>query len=391
MAIDEIRKTKIEKVDKLRKVGIDPYPAVSGRTHSVSDALEKFDEFSDSSKEVVLAGRIMAKREMGGVVFFDINDGSTSSPQASAKIQVLIKEDTVGEEEFNKFREFIDIGDFVEVKGTLFKTKAGEKTLLTTHYSLLTKALLPLPEKWHGLQDVEERLRKRYLDFIFNPESREIVEKRAVFWNAVREFHIKNDFLEVETPVLETTVGGADANPFKTYHNALDMDVYLRISAGELWQKRLMVAGFNKTFEIGRIFRNEGMSSEHAQDYTQCETYWAYANYEDMYKFMQKCFRYVAEKTFGTLKFKINNFDIDLAADWPLVDYASEVKKQTGINIWDASDKEIRNKLGELKVEYNEIENRPRLIDSLWKYCRRNIGGPAILINEPKIISPLSK
>jgi len=391
MALDEIRKTKIEKVDKLRKVGIDPYPALTRRSHSVAEAVEKFDEFSDSKREVVLAGRIMAKREMGGVVFFDINDGSTSSPQVSAKIQVLIKEDTVGEEEFNKFGEFIDIGDFVEVKGTLFKTKAGEKTLLTTHYSLLTKALLPLPEKWHGLQDVEERLRKRYLDFIFNPESREIVEKRAVFWNAVREFHIKNDFLEVETPVLETTVGGADANPFKTHHNALDMDVYLRISAGELWQKRLMVAGFNKTFEIGRIFRNEGMSVEHAQDYTQCEAYWAYANYEDMYKFLQECYRYVAEKTFGTLEFKINNFDINLGADWPLIDYAEEIKKQTGIDIWKASDKEIKKKLDELKMEYNKAENKARLIDSLWKHCRKQIGGPAILINEPKIVSPLSK
>src|SRR3989344_6039862 len=383
MALDEIRKTKIEKVNKLRKAGIDPYPAVSGRTHSVGDALSKFDELSGSGKEVVLAGRIMAKREMGGAVFFDVND--------SAKIQTLIKEDTVGKEKFEQFREFLDIGDFVEITGALFKTKTGEKTLLATRYRLLTKALLPLPEKWHGLQDIEERLRKRYLDFIFNPEVKQIIEKRAVFWNAVREFHVKNGFLEVETPVLETTVGGADANPFKTYHNALDMDVYLRISAGELWQKRLMVAGFNKTFEIGRIFRNEGMSTEHLQDYTQCEAYWAYANYKDMYKFLQDCYRYAAEKTFGTLKFKINNFNIDLGSQWPLIDYSEEVKKQTGINIWEASDKEIKKKLEELKVEYNKAENRARLIDSLWKYCRKNIGGPAILINEPKIVSPLSK
>ena len=196
--------------------------------------------------------------------------------------------------------------------------------------------------------------------------------------------------MEVDTPVLETTVGGADAMPFKTHHNALGIDVYLRISAGELWQKRLMVAGFDKTFEIGRIFRNEGMSAEHLQDYIQCEAYWAYANYEDMYKFLQECYRYVAEKTFGTLKYKINGFGIDLAADWPLIDYAEEIKKQTGIDIWNVSDKEIKNKLDELGVDY-AIENRARLIDSLWKYCRKNIGGPAILINEPRIISPLAK
>ena len=383
MALDEIRSIKIKKVEELRKSGIDPYPAISSRTNYIKEAIENYDEWKEQ-KEITLAGGIMARREHGGSVFFDINDGS-------GKIQCFIKEDVVGSDKFKQFSELIDIGDFIEAKGTLFKTKQEEKTLLTTHYLLLTKALLPLPEKWHGLQDVEERLRKRYLDFIFNPELREVVEKKALFWNAVREFHVERGFLEVETPVLETTVGGADATPFKTHHNALDIDVYLRISAGELWQKRLMVAGFNKTFEIGRIFRNEGMSTEHLQDYTQCEAYWAYANYKDMYKFLQDCYRYAAEKTFGTLKFKINNFNIDLGSQWPLIDYSEEVKKQTGINIWEASDKEIKKKLEELKVEYNKAENRARLIDSLWKYCRKNIGGPAILINEPKIVSPLSK
>ena len=383
MALDEIRNTKIKKVEELRKFGVDPYPASSSRTNSVKEAVENYDEWKED-KEITLAGRIMARRGHGGLIFFDVNDGT-------GKIQGCLKEDIIGDESFKKFQDFIDTGDFIEISGTLFKTKQDEKTLLTTHYSLLTKALLPLPEKWHGLQDVEERLRKRYLDFIFNPESREIVEKRSLFWNAVREFHVNNGFLEVETPVLETTVGGADATPFKTHHNALDIDVYLRISAGELWQKRLMVAGFNKTFEIGRIFRNEGMSAEHLQDYSQCEAYWAYANYKDMYKFLQECYRYVAKKTFGTLEFRINNFDINLGGQWPLVDYSEEVKKQTGINIWEASDKEIKNKLKELGVEYNKIENRARLIDSLWKYCRKKIGGPAILVNEPKIVSPLSK
>lgn len=383
MSLDEIRKTKIEKVEKLRKAGIDPYPAFSGRTHKITDALENFDKFVEDKKELILAGRVLARREHGGSIFFDLRD-------QAGKIQGFIKEDIVGKNSFNQFLELIDIGDFLEITGILFKTKKEEKTLEVKDFKILSKALLPLPEKWHGLQDIEERLRKRYLDFIFNPESKQVVEKRAVFWNAVREFHIQKGFLEVDTPVLETIVGGADAKPFKTHHDALDIDVYLRISAGELWQKRLMIAGFDKTFEIGRIFRNEGMSAEHLQDYTQCEAYWAYANYEDMYKFLQECYRYVAEKTFGTLKFKINNFDINLGADWPLIDYAEEIKKQTNFDIWKVSDREIRNKLEELRVEY-AIENRARLIDSLWKYCRKNIGGPAILINEPKIISPLAK
>jgi len=392
MALDEIRKIKIGKVDELRKSGIDPYPSFSNRTHKIAEALEDFEALSSSKEEIVLVGRILARREHGGSTFFDINDGSVSGTAGmTGKAQCFIKEDIVGAEKYNFFKNFFDIGDFVEAKGFLFKTKKEEKTLEVKDFKLLTKALLPLPEKWHGLQDVEERLRKRYLDFIFNPESRDVVEKRSVFWSAVREFHIKHGFLEVETPVLETTVGGADATPFKTHHNALDIDVYLRISAGELWQKRLMVAGFNKTFEIGRIFRNEGMSPEHLQDYTQCEAYWAYAGYQDMYKFLQECYRYVAEKTFGTLKFQINGFDVDLGTDWPLIDYSEEVKKQTGVDIWKASDKDIKDKLNELGVEYNKAENRARLIDSLWKYCRKNIGGPAILINEPKIVSPLSK
>ena len=384
MALDEIRKTKIKKVEELRKYGIDPYPASSSRTHKISDALENFDDLRFSKEDIILAGRILARREHGGSTFFDINDGS-------GKIQGFIKEDIVGADKYNIFKDLFDTGDFVEIKGFLFNTKKDEKTLEVKEFKLLTKALLPLPEKWHGLQDTEERLRKRYLDFIFNLESREIVEKKSLFWNAVREFHVKKGFLEVETPVLETTVGGADATPFKTHHNALGIDVYLRISAGELWQKRLMVAGFEKTFEIGRIFRNEGMSAEHLQDYTQCEAYWAYANHEDMYKFLQECYRYVAEKTFGTLEFKINSFDINLGGQWPLIDYSEEIKKQTGVDIWEVNDQEIKNRLGELGVEYNKVENRARLIDSLWKYCRRNIGGPAILVNEPKIVSPLSK
>ncbi|OGN07332.1 MAG: lysine--tRNA ligase [Candidatus Yanofskybacteria bacterium RIFCSPHIGHO2_02_FULL_38_22b] len=383
MALDEIRQTKIEKIEKLKKAGVDPYPASSGRTHEIVQALLLFDSLSANKTELVLVGRIMAKREHGGSIFFDVKDGT-------GQIQAYLKQDVVGEDDFKTFNELFDIGDFVEIYGTLFKTKKEEKTLEVQKYKLLTKALLPLPEKWHGIQDSEEKLRKRYLDILFNPEVKQIIEKRAMFWNAVREFHVQNGFLEVETPVLETTVGGADATPFKTHHNALDIDVYLRISAGELWQKRLMVAGFDKTFEIGRIFRNEGMSAEHLQDYTQCETYWAYADYKDMYKFMQECFQYVAKKTFETLRFQIRGFDVDLGADWPLIDYAEEIKKQTGLDIWKATDKEIKKKLDELGVEY-AFESKERLIDSLWKYCRKSIGGPAILINEPKIISPLSK
>jgi lysyl-tRNA synthetase, class II len=382
-AIDEIREARVKKLELLKKSGMEPYPAEAMREVSLADAVTNFDKLENSKEKKWLGGRIMSLRGQGALIFITLNDGT-------GLFQALLKKDVLGDEKFDFFNTVVDIGDFVEVHGSFFTTKRGEKTVETEDWRMLSKSLRPLPEKWHGLQDIEERYRKRYLDILMNPEIKDFVEKKAVFWNAVREFHLKHGFLEVETPTLETTTGGADATPFKTHHNALDLDVYLRISAGELWQKRLMVAGIPKTFEIGRIFRNEGMSAEHLQDYTQCEAYWAYANYKDMYKFLQECYRYVAEKTFGTLKFKINGFNVDLALEWPLIDYTEQIEKETGINIEKADEKQIEAKLKELRIEH-DADNKGRLIDSLWKYCRKKIGGPAILINEPKITSPLAK
>jgi lysyl-tRNA synthetase class 2 len=381
-SFDEIRKIRIEKMKMLQDKGINPFPAKTNREYSLKEVITSFEELAKKEK-ITIAGRVMAIRGQGALIFFNINDGT-------ALFQGLLKKDEMEAEIFDLFTNTVDIGDFIEITGNLFVTKKGQQTLQVKAWAMLAKSLRPLPDKWDGLQDEEERLRKRYLDILFNPEVRDMIEKKSRFWNAVRKFHLDHGFLEVETPVLENTTGGADANPFITHHNALDMDVYLRISAGELWQKRLMVAGFPKTFEIGRIFRNEGMSAEHAQDYTQCEAYWGYGNYTDMYNFLRDCYRFVAEETFGTLKFKIRGFDVDLGNDWPLIDYTEEIKKQTGIDIWLATDDEIIKKVYELKIDVKE-KNRERLIDYLWKYCRKNIGGPAILINEPKITSPLAK
>jgi len=198
--------------------------------------------------------------------------------------------------------------------------------------------------------------------------------------------------LEVETPVLENTTGGADARPFITHHHALDIDVYLRISAGELWQKRLMVAGLEKTFEIGRIFRNEGISAEHAQDYTQMEFYWAYANYEDGMKLVKKLYQYVAKETFGALRFKIGEWEVDLGGKWQKYDFVKTIKKYTGLDVLKASTEQIRQKLNELKIEYDESGfNLTRAVDNLWKYCRKNIAGPGFLVNVPVIMEPLAK
>jgi len=383
--IEELRKTRADKLKKLQDAGILAYPAKTKRTHTISEVLEKFEKLSTDKKTVVLAGRIMAQRGHGGATFLDINDGS-------GKIQAIIKQDKIGEKGYKFFMDVFDIADFVEIKGTLFTTARGEKTIEAEDYKMLSKALLPLPEKWHGLQDVEEKLRKRYLDIIFNPEVKDMIQKRAIFWNSMREFLVKRDFLEVETPVLESTPGGADAKPFITHHNALDMDVYLRISMGELWQKKLMVAGFQKTFEIGRQFRNEGMDSEHLQDYTQMEFYWAYADSDEGMDLVEEMYKYVAKKTFGTLQFKIRGFDVDLEKKWEKYDYVSTVSKYTGVDILEASLPEMEKALQSLKIDYERKGfNRARGMDSLWKFCRKKIGGPGFLINTPIEVSPLAK
>jgi len=383
--IEELRKTRLLKLKKLQDAGILAYPAKTKRTHSIAEVLEDFEKLEKSKKVVVLAGRIMAKRGQGGLSFIDINDGSN-------KFQAVIKQDKIGQNGYQFFLDVFDIADFIEVKGTLFATQRGEKSIEVQDYKMLAKALLPLPEKWHGLQDVEEKLRKRYLDIIFNPEVKDMVIKRAKFWGSMREYLIKKGFLEVETPVLETVPGGADARPFITHHNALDMDVYLRISMGELWQKKLMVAGFEKTFEIGRQFRNEGMDAEHLQDYAQMEFYWAYADAEKGMKLVEDMYKYVAKKTFGTLQFKIKGFDIDLEKKWEKYDYCSEVAKHTGINIEEASLQEMEKKLHDLGISYDkEGWNRIRAIDTLWKFCRKKIAGPGFLLHQPIELDPLAK
>ncbi len=379
--IDEIKKERLKKLKAIKSAGLLAYPSSCKRTHRIKDVLENFERLS----RVILAGRIMALRKHGKAIFFDIYDGS-------AKIQVFLRQNSIGEKGFQFFLDNFDIGDFIEVEGELFITKREERSLNAKDYKILSKSLLPLPEKWHGLQETEERLRKRYLDILFNPKVKEMIEKKAVFWNSMRDFFLKKGFLEVETPVLETTAGGADAKPFATHHDALDIDVYLRISMGELWQKKLMVAGFEKTFEIGRQFRNEGMDAEHLQDYTQMEFYWAYADHEQGMELIEELYKYVAEKTFGTLKFKIKNFDVDLSQKWEKYDYRSLVSKYTGIDVFDDSFVEMKKALKKLDIKYDKKGfNKTRAIDTLWKHCRKKIKGPGFLINLPVEVSPLAK
>ncbi|MDP3989295.1 MAG: lysine--tRNA ligase [bacterium] len=378
--LDELRNERIKKLQHLKEVGIDGYPSKVERTHRIADVRSAFESMQD--QEGAVAGRIMALRKHGKAMFADIFDGS-------ARMQAFFSSEVLDEDQFALFDETVDIGDFIQTQGVFAYSKRGEESINVRSWRMLTKSLRPLPDDWHGLQNEEERMRKRYLDMLMRDDVRRVAQLRATFWSAVRRFHEERGFLEVHTPVLEVTAGGADARPFKTHHNALDMDVYLRISAGELWQKRLMVAGFEKTFEIGQIFRNEGMSAEHAQDFIHCEAYWAYADWKQMAQFLKECYQYTIQETFGTLQFSIRGFEVDFAGDWPEIDYAEEIKKQTGIDIWKATDDELLHKANELNISGDA--NRSRLVDALWKYCRKSIGGPAILINEPRFLSPLAK
>jgi lysyl-tRNA synthetase class 2 len=382
-SIEELRNTRIQKLELLKKFGMDPYPAKVPRTFCLFDARESFEQYKKENKTVSLVGRIMAIRGQGAILFVVLNDGK-------GKFQAVFKKDEIEEKLWKLFVDAIDIGDFISVTGTFFTTERGEPSILVKEWVIATKAILPLPEKWHGIQDTDERYRKRYLDILMNQEIKDLLIKKSKFWDVTRKFLKDEGFLEVETPTLELTTGGAEATPFETHHNDYDLDVYLRISVGELWQKRLMAAGFQKTFEIGRVYRNEGSSPDHLQEFTNMEFYWSYADYNMGMDLVRRMYITIAKEVFGTTKFTTRGHSFDLDTEWGKIDYCEEIKKQTGIDVRNASEKEIKAKLDSLKVKY-EGDNMERLIDTLWKYCRKNIAGPAFLINHPTLIGPLAK
>lgn len=377
------REERLKKLATLKEAGVNPYPAACKRDHAIAQVLSDFDALSESQKKVVIAGRLRSLRSHGNLTFANLED-------VSGNMQLAFSKKELGDESYKRFVKLIDSGDFIEAEGAVFLTHKGEKSLMISSWNILTKAIAPIPDAWYGLKDEDERYRRRYLDILLNPETREIFFKKALFWEVVRDFMKRQGFFEVETPTIETTTGGAEANPFKTHHNDYDLDVFLRISVGELWQKRLMAAGFEKVFEIGRVYRNEGSSPDHLQEFTNMEFYWAYANYEQGMKMAQEMYQEIALKVFGKTKFITKGMEYDLAGDWPKIDYREEVLKQTGIDVLRASNDEMKAKLDELAVKY-EGNNRERMMDTLWKFCRRSISGPVFLINHPKLVSPLSK
>lgn len=383
-SLEEIRETRLEKLNFLINKGINPYPITAHRDISCAKAILQFDELVKFNKSLYLAGRIMSIRSQGKIVFFDIDDGT-------GRFQVFLKKgESLDDESFELFEKAYDIGDFIEVKGTFFLTKKDEKTVLAEEIKMLSKSLRPLPEKWHGLQDQETRFRQRYLDFLFNPEIKEIFKLKEKFWQTTRNFLKNEGFMEVETPSLEITTGGAEARPFMTHHNDFDIEVFMRISIGELWQKRLMAGGFNKTFEIGRAYRNEGSSPEHIQEFTNMEFYASYLDFEAGKELIKKLYRTIAQEVFNKTKFETRGHTFDLVDDWQELDYVTTIKEKTGIDVIRDDEKKLKSKLEELGVKYDG-ENRERMIDSLWKYCRKTISGPAFLVNHPKLVAPLSK
>lgn len=379
---DELKQVRLGKLAKLTEAGMNAFPAKARRDFWLRDIKEKFDELG-TEKTFSIVGRVMAIRGQGAIQFVVLNDGTDT-------FQSVFKKDELDEKLFALFGDTVDVGDFIETTGTLFLTQKGEKSLLVKDWKMLTKSLLPMPEKWSGIQDDELRLRKRYLDLLLDNDAREIFYKKAKFWEATRNFLKKEGFLEVETPTLEVTTGGAEARPFKTHHNDFDMDVYLRISVGELWQKRLLAAGFPQTFEIGRVYRNEGTSPEHLQEFTNVEFYAAYMDYEGGIELTERMIKEVVEATFGKTEFETRGHKFDLSGVWKKISYVETIKDMIGIDVLTSTDDEMRNKLEELGVKY-EGANRERLTDTLWKYCRKQISGPVWLIDVPKLVSPLSK
>lgn len=381
--LEDIIDFRKKKLENLKAAGIDPFPSATGRTHSNSEALEKFSDLS--GQNVTLAGRIRSLRGMGKLLFMHIDDGT-------AKIQVLLKSDDIGNDKFTFFVDNFDLGDFIEATGTLFETKTGEKTLAATDYKMLAKSIRPLPSEHYGIEDTELKLRKRYLDILLDSETKELFLKKNRFWAAMRDFLVKADFLEVEMPVLEGVPGGAEAEPFVTHHNALDRDFFLRISL-ELPLKKMLVAGFEKVFEIGRIFRNEGISTTHLQDYTQMEFYWAYGDFEKLQKFVQGMYQFVIEQTFGSLQITSGGVTCDWSGDWEKVDYIALFKEHTQLDLNSATDDELKAYAKSQNIKLEDHAQRGRTIDAIFKKVRTNIktDRPVFLVNQPIELEPLAK
>ncbi len=359
-----------------------PYPIKVHRNKTIAWVTSHFDEASERTPFLVLVGRVLGTRDQGSILFADVRDGT-------GQIQFVFNKEQA--KDFALVQQNLDIGDFIEGRGSAFLTARGEKSLQIHEWRIITKTLRPLPSTWHGLEDAETRLRKRYLDFLLRPETAELFRKKSTFWNSVRNFLLGKNFFELEMPILESIPGGAEAEPFVTHHNALDRDFYLRISL-ELPLKKMLVGGLEKVFEIGRIFRNEGIDREHLQDYTQMECYWAYADHMKMMKLVEKLFRTVIQKTLGTLSHAYQSHQIDWEPEWETVDYYEVFMEKTGIDLKKTSLDELRLKAKEFGISVEDTMGKGRVIDLIYKKkVRSDLVRPCFLVNPPVEVEPLAK
>ncbi len=393
--LEEIRATRLEKVEQLKALGISPFAYRWESTHHAAELQQKFADLPAGEAadfEVAIAGRIMARRVSGKLAFFDLQD-------ETGKIQLYLDKKRITEQmadvpdAFNHLKKLTDLGDILGAKGTIRRTEKGELSVNVSRYTMLTKSLLPLPDKWHGLTDTEKRYRQRYVDLIVNPTVRETFRRRAKITAGIRRYLEEQGFLEIETPVLQSEAGGAEARPFITYHNTLQMDLYLRI-ATELPLKRLVVGGFEKVFELGRIFRNEGISTRHNPEFTTVEVYQAYADYYDMMELTENLITTVAQDVLGTLQITYQGQTIDLAKPWPRITMHQLVQEKTGLDftqfhtLEDA--KAAARKIGIEGVEY--CQSLGKLLNECFEQkCEETLIQPTFVLDYPVEISPLAK
>ena len=386
--IAELRKERLRKLEDLKKLGINPYPAHVERSHSLKEVTERFDELEH--QQVSLVGRIVGVRKLGKIAFIVIRD-------QSGQLQLILSEQGLEALDPSNsqlgFAEIplLDSGDFVSASGELLKSKTGELSVQVSKLRLLAKSLRPLPIGREGFTNKEERLRRRYVDMNVNPEVRERFVRRSQFWQATRDFLNDRAFIEINVPVLEHTTGGADANPFVTHMDALDEDFYLRISH-ELPLKRLIGAGYEKVYDIGPRFRNENYSDEHLPEHVAMEWYWAFADWRDGMKLQTEMFKTIVGQTFGKLEFKIGDFEVNLDAEWEEWDYAETIAKHyDGLDVFNCSIEQVKDLLRKHHLEVADSDNLARGIDKLWKSIRAKVAGPIWLVDVPLFISPLAK
>ncbi len=376
--IDQLIKIRKNRLQAIVDMGIDPFPAKAKRKQTIAQARRL-------KGKVAVAGRVCSIRGHGALFFLDLED-------SSGRIQVAARKDKLDKAVFRLVKK-LNVGDFLSVSGRVFKTKTGEITIETGEIQLLAKSLRPLPDSWYGLKDVEERYRHRYLDMLLNPKVKEKIILRNSVIQAMRTFLIKEGFLEVETPILEVNASGALANPFITHSKAYDMDLYLRICMGELWQKKLMIAGFEKTFEIGRAFRNEGVSREHNPEFTMMEYYWAYADYQMNMELQERLIAYIVKEAIGSYRLRLDSKEIDFKPPFKRKKFREAILEKTGLDI-DAYEqiKDLKKAMRDYGFSYEEKWGKGHLVDEFYKeYVRSDIDGPLFLTHHPKDLKPLAK